>query len=136
MKKLALLVSFVAMSSVAFGSEDATTTAVAMPTDVAVVESVVATVLPAEVAAVESVALPADAVVTLVPEATSAVSVAPSVVATSRLACIQALPAYLDAIVRNNPYYAMLFAAVAAVVVTKAIDAYVEAQEEDEEDYA
>ena len=54
----------------------------------------------------------------------------------SRFACIQALPANFAALVSNNPYWAVAFAFVAGVVATKAVDAYVEAQDLDEEDFA
>ncbi|MFA5998885.1 MAG: hypothetical protein WC747_02625 [Candidatus Babeliales bacterium] len=48
-------------------------------------------------------------------------------------AFIKNAPSSLDAVIRNNPYYAMVFAAVAAVVATKAVDAYIANQELDEE---
>ncbi|MCX5924400.1 MAG: hypothetical protein NTZ68_03190 [Candidatus Dependentiae bacterium] len=50
-------------------------------------------------------------------------------------ACIKSMPSSLDAVIRNNPYYAMVFAAVAAVVATKAVDAYIANQEESDEEY-
>ncbi|HSW76181.1 MAG TPA: hypothetical protein VLG50_04015 [Candidatus Saccharimonadales bacterium] len=48
-------------------------------------------------------------------------------------AFIKEAPANLDNAIRNNPYYAMFFAAVAAVVATKAVDAYLANNELDEE---
>ena len=59
----------------------------------------------------------------------------PTVSLPSCPACITNASARVDSVIKNNPYYAMIFAAVVAVVATKVVDAYVANQEDEEYDF-